>query len=69
MLGTMRATRDNVRATDPDVECHIKDEIEFARAWTALLLAARLEDAEMRAEEAYRLIIGEPAAPRRRLFR
>jgi hypothetical protein len=36
----------------------IQDEIEFARALTALLLAARLEDAEHRAEEAYQRIVG-----------
>lgn len=38
-------------------EDRLKEEIEFARALTALLLAARLEEAEHRAEEAYERIV------------
>jgi hypothetical protein len=38
-------------------EQHIEDELELARALTALLLAVRLENAETRAEEAYNRVL------------
>ena len=45
---------------DGNFEDRVRDEVDFARALTALLLAIRLENAEQRAEEAYeRVINGE----------
>ncbi len=54
--------------SDGDFDDRLKEEIDFARALTALLLAARLEEAEHRAEQAYERIVGSDAAfmPRRR---
>lgn len=47
-------------------EERVKDDIEVARALTAILLAARLEVAEARAQEAYdRITNGQPADRRR----
>lgn len=40
-----------------DFEERIKDEVEFARALVAVLLAVRLKEAEDRAEQAYDRIV------------
>ena len=40
----------------PAPEDRIRDEIEFARALTAVLLAVRLEVAEVKAQDAYEKI-------------
>jgi hypothetical protein len=68
ILMTMQHAGSKYNPADPDLESHIKDEIDFARALTALILAARLDEAEMRAEETYRQIMGESPARPRRLF-
>lgn len=47
-----------------NVEEHIREEIEFARALTAVLLAVRLEVAEAKAQAAYERIAGRIAVAR-----
>ena len=47
-------------------EDSIREEIEFARALTAVLLAVRLEVAEAKAQNAYEKIVGHAAAAARR---
>jgi hypothetical protein len=51
--------RRSPQRAEPDratLDARIREEIEFARALTALILAARLDEAEARAEHAYRLV-------------
>lgn len=46
------------------LEDRIREEIEFARALTAVLLVVRLEVAEMKAQDAYEKIAGRAAQAR-----
>ncbi len=65
----MQHAREKIKTGDPELELRIQGEIEFARAWTALILAARLDEAETRAEEAYRQIVGDARVrPGRRII-
>ena len=41
----------------PEKKTAIRDEIEFARALTAVILAVKLEQAEERAQDAYDRIV------------
>ena len=53
--GTMDASREKDSA--------IREEIEFARALTAVILAVRLDQSEERAQQAYdRIVDGAPPA-------
>jgi hypothetical protein len=49
---------------DGNLEDRIKCEVEFARALTALLLAARLDQAELRAQEALDRVLNRRRAGR-----
>ena len=51
-------TSQTMKSTQGSTIARIQDEIEFARALSALILAARLEEAEYRSEEAYQRIVG-----------
>ena len=45
-------------------EQRLREEIELARALTAVILAARLEVAEVKAEQALERVTGRPAQAR-----
>ncbi len=51
--------------SDYIVEKRIREEIEFARALTAVLLAVKLEVAESKAQEAYDRLAHRLPAPER----
>ena len=52
--------------SDTELADRLREEVELARALTAILLAARLEVAETKAQRAYENLIGKPAAARAR---